>query len=126
MPDLVIITPETFAMLKRALPAVTREHLTAIYAVSETTWTKLRTGRPVKLSTLERMLRVIESRAGLTPPALPIAANSDPPLLCKTDAAFVASTCYDDSSVAGYLALITKPSHPRHETWPEASQLRAK
>lgn len=92
MPDLVIITPETFATLRRALPAVTREHLTAIYGVSETTWTKLRTGRPVKLSTLERMLRAMESRAGLTPPALVIAADGGQPLRCKTDTAFVAST----------------------------------
>jgi len=42
--------------LRDRLPAVTREHLRACYGISETTWTKLRDGKPIKHSTLERIL----------------------------------------------------------------------
>jgi hypothetical protein len=53
--DTVIITPERFETLKDALPAITREHLTRVYGISETTWTKLRRGEPIKRNTWERM-----------------------------------------------------------------------
>ena len=63
----VCITPADFELLKRELPAITREQLFKVYAISETTWRKLREGRPVKRSTLERMLsryrRLLEQRA---------------------------------------------------------------
>lgn len=55
MNDTVIITPERFETLKDALPAITREHLTRVYGISETTWTKLRRGEPIKRNTWERM-----------------------------------------------------------------------
>ncbi|MDR6624969.1 hypothetical protein [Caulobacter segnis] len=55
MTDTIVITPERFETLKHALPAITREHLTHVYGISETTWTKLRRGEPIKLSTWQRM-----------------------------------------------------------------------
>jgi D-tyrosyl-tRNA(Tyr) deacylase len=47
---------ETFLALRRALPAATKPCLRETFGVSETTWVKLRDGRPVKASTLERVL----------------------------------------------------------------------
>jgi DNA-binding Xre family transcriptional regulator len=58
----VTISRERFEVLKDALPAVTREHLTDVYGISETTWAKLRKGEPIKLNTLERMLARLERR----------------------------------------------------------------
>lgn len=55
--DTIAISKEEFEQLRRALPAVTRVQLQAVYGVSETTWKKLREGQPIKRSTLERMLR---------------------------------------------------------------------
>lgn len=55
MSDTVVISAERFETLKNALPAITREHLTRIYGISETTWTKLRRGEPIKRNTWERM-----------------------------------------------------------------------
>lgn len=55
MTETVIISRERFESLKEALPAITREHLTRVYGISETTWTKLRRGEPIKLNTWERM-----------------------------------------------------------------------
>jgi hypothetical protein len=52
---------EDFIRLRSRLPAVTREHLFNVYAISETTWVKLRDGKPVKASTLERILRRYEA-----------------------------------------------------------------
>lgn len=56
MTETIIVSRETFQRLRSRLPAVTREHLFNCYAISETTWTKLRDGKPVKRSTLERIL----------------------------------------------------------------------
>jgi len=56
MVETVTISRETFQRLRARLPAVTREHLFDCYAISETTWTKLRDGKPIKRSTLERIL----------------------------------------------------------------------
>lgn len=56
MTETVTITREVFLRLRDRLPAITREHLTDCYAISETTWTKLRDGKPVKRSTLDRIL----------------------------------------------------------------------
>ncbi|PIB97111.1 hypothetical protein [Caulobacter sp. X] len=55
MAETVIISRERFQTLKAALPAVTREHLTSVYGISETTWTKLRRGEPIKLNTWQRI-----------------------------------------------------------------------
>lgn len=60
MVQTVTISRERFETLKGALPAVTREHLFSLYGISETTWTKLRRGEPIKLNTWERMLARIE------------------------------------------------------------------
>jgi len=51
----VTVSRERFEALKDALPAITREHLTDIYGISETTWAKLRKGEPIKLNTWERI-----------------------------------------------------------------------
>jgi DNA-binding Xre family transcriptional regulator len=56
MVETVTVPRETFQRLRSRLPAVTREHLFDCYAISETTWTKLRDGKPIKRSTLERIL----------------------------------------------------------------------
>lgn len=53
--DIVTISRAEFARLRQALPAITREHLFAVYGVSENTWRKLRDGEPVKRVTLERL-----------------------------------------------------------------------
>ena len=53
--ETVIISRERFETLKGALPAVTREHLNDVYGISETTWTKLRRGEPIKLNTWQRI-----------------------------------------------------------------------
>jgi hypothetical protein len=47
---------EAFLALRRALPATTKVCLRETFGISETTWVKLRDGRPVKASTLERVL----------------------------------------------------------------------
>jgi hypothetical protein len=47
---------DTFLALRRVLPAATKTCLQETFGVSETTWVKLRDGRPVKASTLERVL----------------------------------------------------------------------
>lgn len=55
MVQTITISLERFEALKAALPAITREHLTDVYGISETTWTKLRKGEPIKLKTWERI-----------------------------------------------------------------------
>lgn len=56
MTKTLIAQPELVARLRARLPAVTRPHLQNCFAISETTWTKLRDGRPIKQATLERIL----------------------------------------------------------------------
>jgi DNA-binding Xre family transcriptional regulator len=56
MAETVIISRETFQSLRVRLPAITREQLFDTYAISETTWSKLRDGKPIKRSTLDRIL----------------------------------------------------------------------
>lgn len=56
MAETVTISRETFQCLRARLPAVTRERLFDCYAISETTWNKLRDGKPVKRVTLDRIL----------------------------------------------------------------------
>lgn len=56
MAETVTVSRETFQSLRARLPAVTRERIFDCYAISETTWTKLRDGKPVKRSTLDRIL----------------------------------------------------------------------
>ncbi|PHY21515.1 hypothetical protein [Caulobacter sp. BP25] len=61
MAETVTASREIFQRLRARLPAVTREHLFECYAISETTWTKLRDGKPVKRSTLDRVLIRLEA-----------------------------------------------------------------
>ncbi len=56
MAETVTVSREIFQRLRARLPAVTREHLFDCYAISETTGTKLRDGKPIKRSTLDRVL----------------------------------------------------------------------
>ncbi len=55
MVETITISRERFETLKGALPAITREHLNDVYGISETTWTKLRRGEPIKLNTWQRI-----------------------------------------------------------------------
>jgi len=55
MAEAVTVPRERFEMLRRGLPAITREHLFSVYGISETTWGKLRKGEPIKLSTWQRI-----------------------------------------------------------------------
>jgi hypothetical protein len=61
MAETVTASREIFQRLRARLPAVTREHLFECYAISETTWTKLRDGKPVKRTTLDRILVRLEA-----------------------------------------------------------------
>jgi DNA-binding Xre family transcriptional regulator len=66
MAETVIASRDTFQSLRARLPAVTRERLFDCYAISETTWNKLRDGKPVKRTTLDRILAryaLLETRA---------------------------------------------------------------
>jgi hypothetical protein len=51
------VSRQEFARLKNVLPAATRECLFATFGISETTWVKLRDGKPVKRSTLDRVFK---------------------------------------------------------------------
>ena len=55
-PGMFVLDRETFQGLRRVLPAATKDCLRDTFGVSETTWVKLRDGRPVKRSTLDRLL----------------------------------------------------------------------
>ncbi len=54
--ELAVLDRETFQGLRRVLPAATKDCLRDTFGVSETTWVKLRDGRPVKQTTLDRLL----------------------------------------------------------------------
>lgn len=60
MAETLTVPRDLVQRLRARLPAVTREHLFDCYAISETTWTKLRDGKPIKRSTLERILQRYE------------------------------------------------------------------
>jgi DNA-binding Xre family transcriptional regulator len=60
MTKTLIAKPDVVARLRAQLPAVTRSHLQDRFAISETTWAKLRDGRPIKRVTLERILARLE------------------------------------------------------------------
>jgi len=56
MVDMVTISPEELERLRDSLPAITDEYLFDVLGISETTWSKLRRGLPVKRVTLERAM----------------------------------------------------------------------
>jgi DNA-binding Xre family transcriptional regulator len=60
MAETVTAPRDLVQRLRARLPAITRAHLFDCYAISETTWTKLRDGKPVKRVTLERILQRYE------------------------------------------------------------------
>lgn len=55
-PTMTVADRETFMALRRVLPSATKVCLQDTFGISETTWVKLRDGRPIKTSTLERIL----------------------------------------------------------------------
>lgn len=55
-----IADPDLVRSIRMLLPAITREHLQATLGVSETTWVKVRDGKPLKRSTLARIEARIE------------------------------------------------------------------
>lgn len=54
--EMVIVDRERFLALRRVLPAATKEQIQKTFGVSETTWVKLRDGRPLRRATLDRIL----------------------------------------------------------------------
>jgi hypothetical protein len=63
----IVVSPQAVLKLRDQLPAITRRHLFDVYGISETTWTKLRDGKPIKVSTLIRILDRYERFAGQEP-----------------------------------------------------------
>ncbi len=61
-----VIDRETFQALRRVLPAATKACLQDTFGISETTWVKLRDGRPVKRATLDRLLERYRRMCGET------------------------------------------------------------
>lgn len=49
------VTPEEFAAFRERLPVATKEGLFDAYRISQNSWYKLRDGKPVKVSVLERL-----------------------------------------------------------------------
>ena len=85
----IVVSPQAVLKLRDRLPAITRRHLFDVYGISETTWTKLRDGRPIKVSTLLRILDRYERFAGGDPPVIATDGGHDPHLtgvLCRNAA----------------------------------------
>lgn len=64
--EMLVPDRELFHDLRRVLPAATKACLRETFGVSETTWVKLRDGRPIRRSTLNRVLdryRQLEPKA---------------------------------------------------------------
>lgn len=53
--DTVVISADQFEKLNRRLPAVTSTVLFDTYRISESTWRKMRQGKPVARDTLSRV-----------------------------------------------------------------------
>lgn len=64
----IVVSPQVVLKLRDQLPAITRRHLFDFYGISETTWTKLRDGKPIKMSTLLRVLDRYERLVEEGPP----------------------------------------------------------
>jgi hypothetical protein len=54
--NMVLVDEEQVLAFRAALPAVTKVCLQEVLGVSETTWTRLRKGRPIRRSTYDRLL----------------------------------------------------------------------
>ncbi|EJL27374.1 hypothetical protein PMI01_03855 [Caulobacter sp. AP07] len=70
--DLATLDAELFNQLRRRMPATTRKWMMELYGVSETTWRKLRDGRPVKRTTLERVLARFEQASAPCVPSVEV------------------------------------------------------
>ena len=52
--NMATISSEEFGRLRRALPAATQEGVMQTYRISQHSWYKLRDGKPVKQSVIDR------------------------------------------------------------------------
>ncbi len=53
--QMATITQEEFARLRRSIPAVTKEGVMRTYRISQHSWYKLRDGKPVKQTVIDRL-----------------------------------------------------------------------
>lgn len=56
-PAMVVVPPDVVGLMRERLPAQTDDAVQASFGISWTTWMKLRDGRPVLVSTCDRLLR---------------------------------------------------------------------
>ena len=61
----VCVTEKQFRALRPYLPSVTREHLMSVYGISENTWSRMRRGLPIRLTTFQRMMARAPAQARL-------------------------------------------------------------
>jgi hypothetical protein len=61
---MISIAPDEFDALRARAPLLTGEGLFETYRISQTTWYKLRDGRPVKRDTIERVRARYRDLAG--------------------------------------------------------------
>lgn len=59
---MIIVERTLFHQLKSHLPAITKDCLRETYGISESTWRRLRDGRPIRLSTYGRLMKSFERR----------------------------------------------------------------
>ncbi len=57
---MIIVDRPLFHQLRNHLPAITKVCLRETYGISETTWRRLRDGKPIRLSTYHRLIRSFE------------------------------------------------------------------
>jgi DNA-binding Xre family transcriptional regulator len=53
---MVQVAPEEFERLRAKLPAATADQIMATYGIGETTWHKMRKGKPIRRETLDRIV----------------------------------------------------------------------
>lgn len=53
--EMTTITRDEFAKLRQAIPAVTKEGVMETYRISQNSWYKLRDGKPVRQSVINRL-----------------------------------------------------------------------
>lgn len=66
--ECIVADPQFVAAFRALAPALTKNKLREVFGISETTWCKLRDGRPVKRQTLERITRRLEDMRSVEVP----------------------------------------------------------
>ncbi len=56
---MVSLTPTQFHHIRSHLPAVSKSCLRDVYGISETTWRRLRDGRPIRAATFHRLMHSV-------------------------------------------------------------------